>query len=222
MWSKPPFIDPGPESNIPPEASQEKDVHFLRKGRRNKWMGNRHGLKTNTRGNIKFRPLDDNDSSDSDAEAGHVSKGDTDHVKFRPRLAGTNSATSTHSSTPTVLEESMHSHVGRKDLYCVVSPTHPSAGLEGSDLPDYSDHEVDITSDLRSIRHDPSWIPRFLQNQAQLPKPDSPHTDQVLSGTGWHGSSRGNSRASSKRQENPRWQAFWRDVNEKIQHKEIS
>jgi hypothetical protein len=178
-----------------------------------------------TRGNIKFRPLDDDDSTDSDAEEGHISKTDTRHANLHPRLTGTGSAASTHSSTPTVLEEGLHSHpVGGKDPHQAISSTRLSNGLEGYDLPDYSDYEVDIASDTGSIRHGPDWAPRFLQNNAQLPKPqaDDTHIDQVLSGAGRNGTSQKNPRESPKRHESPRWQAFWRDVNEKIQHKEIS
>lgn len=204
MWSKPPFIDPALEPSAPSEASWEKDVNFLRKGGRNKWTG--HDLNTKTRGTIKFRPLDD-DSTDSDTEEGHIFKGDTN---LHPRLAGTGSATSVHSPTPTVLE-GVHSHViGGKHSYQGIYPVRLLTGVEGSGPQDYSDHEVDIRSDVKSVRHGPGWTPRFLQTKAQLskPQPDDPYTGH-------------DPRELSKTHENPRWQAFWRDVNEKIQHKEI-
>jgi len=218
-------MDPGPEPSTPSEVSREKDVKFLRKGRRNKWTGDDQSFSAKTRGNIRFRPLDDDDSTDSEAEEGHVSKADTRHVNLHPWLAGTGSAASTHSSTPTVLEEGVHSHlVGGKDPHQAIFPTRLLNGLEGYDLPDYSDHEVDIASDVKSARHGPGWTPRFLRDDTQLPKPqpDDPHTDQVPSGTGRRGPSHKNPIDSPKRDESPRWQAFWRDVNEKIQHKEIS
>jgi len=214
-------MDSGLEPGTPSEASLEKDVNFLRKGRRNKWTGSGQSLDAKTRGNIRFRPLDDDDSTDSDAEEGDVSKVDTCHVNLQPRMAGTGSVASTHSLTPTVLE-GVHPHlVGGRNPHQATSPTRLSNGLEGHDPPDYSDHEVDITPDAKSVRHGLGWTPRFLQNDAQLPKPqsDNPHTDQVLSGTGRSGPPQKNSRESPKRHESPRWQAFWRDVNEKIQHK---
>ena len=224
MWNKPPFTDPRLGPSAPSEAPQAKDVDFLPKGGRNRWARNCRGLNTKTRGNIRFRPLDDNDSTDSDAE-GLVSEGGTHHVNLYPRLTGTGSVTSIHSSTPTVLAEGVHSHVvGGKGPHRAVSTTRLSTSLEGSNLPDYYDHEVDTTSSIKSVRYGPGWTPRFLQNAAQLPKPqpENPPTDQVFPGTGWHSPSRKNSKESSRRHEGPRWQAFWRDVNEKIQHKEIS
>ena len=218
-------MDPGLESSTPSEASQEKDVNSLRKGRKNRWTENGQSLNAKTRGNIRFRPLDDDDSTDSDPEEGHVSKADARHVNLHPRLAGTGSVASTKSSTPMILEEGVYSRpVSGKDPRQAISPTRLSNGLDEFDLPDYSDHEVDIVSDLKSVRHGPGWTPRFLRNNTQLPKlqPDDPRTDQVLFGTGRLGPSQRNSRVSSKRRESLRWQAFWRDVDEKIQHKEIS
>jgi len=227
MWSKSPFKDLGLEPNTPSEASREKDINFLRKGKRNKWTGDDHNFKTKARGDIKFRPLDDDDSTDSDTEAGHISNGDTRHVNLHPWLTGAGSTT--HSSTPTTLEEGLHSHIGGgKDSCREIPPTRLSTGLEGSDLPDYSDHEVDITPDIKSARLDPDWTPRFLQNKVHLPKPQpgDPHTtpplDQVLSSIGRRGPSQKNPGDPPKRHESPRWQAFWRDVDEKIQNKEIS
>jgi len=108
-------------------------------------------------------------------------------------------------------------------VYRATSLTRLPADLEGSDLPDYSDHEVDITSDTKPTRHGPDWAPRFLQNKAQF----QPHNhlttlppDQALSGTGHRGQPPKNPGGSSGGHDSPRWQAFWRDVNEKIQHKE--
>lgn len=229
MWSKPPvpFKAPGLEPSTPSEGSREKDVSFLRKDRKRNRTRNGHSLKAKTRGNIKFRPLDDDDSTDSDTEAGYVSKGGPRHVNLHPWLPGPGSAASTHSSTPTVLEEGVRSHVdGGKDPCQTIAPTRVSTGLEGSDLPGYSDHEVDITLDIKPVKHDPDWTPRFLQNKAQLPSPQpdnpppTPPLDQVLSGTGLRGPSQKNPRDSSGKQYNPRWQTFWRDVDEKIQRKE--
>lgn len=224
VWSKPPLVDPGLEPSTPSEASREKDVNFLRKGRRNNWTVNGQALNAKTRGNIRFRPLDDDDSTDSDTEEGDVSKADTRHVNLQPRPAGTGSVASAHSSTPTILGGAHPHLVGGKDPHQATSPTRLSNDLEWYDLPDYSDHEVDIASDIKSARHGPGWTPQFLQNNAQLPKlqSDNPHTDRVLSGTGRSGPSQNNSRESPKRNESPRWQAFWRDVNEKIKHKEVS
>jgi len=197
----------------------------LRKGRRNKWTGDDQSLNAKTRGNIRFRPLDDDDSTDSDAEEGDVSKADMRHVNLQTRLAGIGSVASTHSLKPTVLEEGVHPYlVGGKDPHQATSPARLSDDLEGHDLPDYSGHEVDITPDAKPVRRGPDWTPRFLQNNVQLPKPqlDNPHTDQFLSGAGWRGPSQKNFGEPPKRHESPRWQAFWMDVNEKIQHKEMS
>lgn len=187
-------------------------------------------VKTRARENIKFRPLDDgDDSTDSETEAGYVSKGDTRHVDPQPRLPGAGSAATTRCSTPTVWEEGMHSHVdGGKNSHQATSPARLSTGPEAPDLPDYSDHEVDITSDTKRARHDPEWTPRFLQNRVQLPRPqpnDLPITlplNQDLSGTGRRGSPHKNPRDPSERHDTPRWQAFWRDVEEKTRHKEAS
>lgn len=187
-------------------------------------MGHDHSFNTKTRGNITFRPLDDDDSADSDTEEGHIFKGDTRRAILHPRLAGTGSATLTLSPTPKGLE-GVHSHVtGGKDSYQEIPPAHPPTGVEGSGLPDYSDHEVDITSDVKPVRHGTGWTPRFLQTKTQLPmpQPDDPHLDRVLSGPGRHSPLQKNPRKLSNRHESPRWQAFWRDVNEKIQHKELS
>lgn len=183
-------------------------------------------MRTKTRENVKFRPLDDDDdSTDSDTEAGYDSNGDARRVNLRPWLSRTDSTPSSCSSTPTVLEEGVHSHVdGGKDLYQAVASARLSTGPEASDLPDYSDHEMDITSDVKPTRRDPNWTPRFLQNKAQLPKPQpdnppSPPSDQFLSRTGRPGPLQMNPRHTPERRDSPRWQAFWKDVDEKIQHK---
>jgi hypothetical protein len=229
MWSRPPvpFKAPGLESSTPSEGSLEKDINFLRKGRKHNRTRNGHSLKVKTRGNIKFRPLDDDDSTDSDMEAGHVSKGDVRRISPHPRLPGVGTAATTYSITSTVLEEGVHSHVDNgKELYQAAAPTRLPAGLEGSDMPDYSDHEVDIALDAKSVGHDPDWTPRFLQDKVQPPRtrPANPPTtqplDQALSGTGRRGPPQKVPRDSPGRQDSPRWQAFWRDVNEKIQHRQ--
>jgi hypothetical protein len=228
MWSKPPapFKDPGLEPRPASEGSREKDVNFLRKGRKYNRTGNGRSLKARARENIKFRPLDDDNSTDSETEVGDVSKGSARHDNLHPWSPAAGSAASTHSLTPTVLEEGLHSHVyGEKDPYQVVAPARLSTGPEVPDLPDYSDHEADITSDVKSVRHDPEWTPRFLQNKARLPKsnPDNPPTApppaQVLPSTGRHGFPESHLQDVPERGDSPRWQAFWRDVDEKIQHK---
>lgn len=200
IWNKPPFKYPGPEPISQSESSRERDVNHLRKGRGDKWTGNGHIRKTKPRGNIKFRPLDD-DSTDSETEVGDVSKGGARHVNLHPWLAGVGSAASTLSSTPTVLEDGVHS--------CVVvekaSRTRLSTSLEGSDLPDFSGHEVDITSDAKPAIHGADRTPPFLQNKAEHLEPLTDHPDNT----------------PLKRHESTRWQSFWRDVNERIQHKEI-
>lgn len=216
-------MPPEPDPSTPSEASHEDETNFLRKSRRTSWPGSGRNLDTKMRGNIRFRPLDDNDSTDSEAEAERTFNQDAHVVTLHPRLAKIDSATSTHCSTPALLENGARSHDG-KDPYQVISPTRLSTSLEGSrsDLPDYSDHEVDIASDVRSTRYGPGWTPRFLQDKAQLPrtKSDDPQTNQVLSNAGWRRPSHRNSRESPNGHESPRWKAFWRDVNEKIQHKE--
>jgi len=223
VWSKPPLMHPEPDPGTPSEVSQENDINFLRKSRRTSWPGSGRNLNTKTRGNIRFRPLDDNDSTDSETEAERTLSQEAHLISLRPRLAGIDSATSTHCSTPTLLEEGARPHDG-KDPYQITSPTRLSTSLEGSgsDLPDYSDHETDIAPDVRAIRYGPGWTPRFLQDKAQLPRTqsDGPQTNQVLSSAGRRRPSHRNSGESPKGHESPRWQAFWRDVNEKIQHKE--
>jgi hypothetical protein len=186
-----------------------------------------HILKTKKRKNVKFRPLDDEDSTGSETETGHVSNGDARHVNLHPWLTGVGSVTSTHSSTTTVLEESAQSRpVGEKDPRRAHSRTHLSLGPDGSDLPDYSDHDVDITSDFKSARHGPGWTPRFLQNKPRLPKSHTKDLhitplDDIISGAGRRSPSQ-NSRDSSKRYENSRWQAFWRDIDDRIRRQELS
>jgi len=230
MWSKPPtsFKDPGLEPRIPSEGSRERDVNFLRKGRKYNRTGNGRSLKAKGRKDIKFRPLDDDDddSTDSGTEVGDVSRGGVRH-NLHPWSPGAGSAASTHSSTPTALG-GVHSYVNDgKDMYEATPPARLSIGPEVPDPPDYSDHEADITSYVKSARRDPGWTPRFLQNEVQLlkPNPDNPHTpsapDQVLSGTGRCDLLEKNLQDLSQRDDSPRWQAFWRDVDEKIQHKKL-
>lgn len=227
IWGQPPFKYPGLESIAPSEASQEKDINPLRKDRREIWMGNSHTSKAKTGRNVKFRPLDDDDSADSETEAGHVYKEGARHVNLHPWLAGTGSISSTHSLTPTVLEDDVYSrHVVEKDSCQANSRTRPSTGFEGSDLPDYSDQEMDITSDSKAARHGPDWAPRFLRNKARFAKPHTkdPH---VISPLDWITSDAGRRTTSQdpgdllKRHESLRWQAFWRDVNERVQHQEL-
>jgi len=205
IWGQPPFKYPDLEPIAPSEASQEKDINPLCKGRKEIWMGNGHTSKTKTGRNVKFRPLDDDDLADSETEAGHVSNEGARHVNLHPWLAGTGSISSTPSLTPTVLEDGVYSRpVVEKDSCQANSRTCPSTGFEGSDLPDYSDQEMDITSDSKTARHGPDWTPRFLRNKARLAKP---HTKDP--------------RDSLKRHESLRWQAFWRDVNERVQHQAL-
>lgn len=232
MWSKPPAPSkpPGLDPSAPSEGPREKDANFLRKGRKHHRKGNDLGSKAKIRENIKFRPLDDDgDSTDSDTEGGHVSEGGARHFNLRPWSPGAGSAASTRSSTPTVLGESVHLHVDSgKGPYRTFTPPRLPAGPNMSDPPDYSDHEVDITSDLKSTRHDPDWVPRFLQNKVQLPKtrPDdtstTPPPDQILPGTGQGGLSQESPRVPPERDNSPRWRAFWRDVDEKIQHRKFT
>lgn len=227
MWSKPlvSFKDPGLEPSTLSEGSCEKDVGFLRKGRRHNRTVIDPSLKTKTRENVKFRPLDDDDSADSDVEVGYDSDRDARRVNLRPWLSGTDSTPSTRSSTPTVLEKDTHSHVDDgKDSHHEVGSVRLSTGPEVSDLPDYSDDEVDIASDVRPAKCDPNWTPRFLQSKLQLPKPqpDNPRTpplDQILSPTGRPGPLQKDPKAPLEKRGSPRWQAFWRDVDEKIQRK---
>lgn len=227
MWNKHPvpLKDPGLESSTLSEGSREKDVDFLHKSRRRNRPRDGHSLKAKTREKIKFRPLDDDDSTDSDTEAGRVSSGDARRINLRPWPPGTGSTPSTHSLTPTVLEEGVHSHVnGGKDPCQVIASARFLTDPEVSDLPDYSDYEVDITSDDKSIRHDADWTPRFLRNKAQLPRPQhndlpiTPPLDRALSRTGQREPLQKDSRDLVERDNSPRWQAFWRDVDEKIQH----
>lgn len=202
IWSQPPFKHPGLEPITPSEASQEKYISYLCKGTGDKWMGDGHISKTKTRGNVKFRPLNDDDSTDSETEPGDISGGDTRCVKLHPWLAGAGFVTSTHSPTRTVLDDDIHPHrVCDRDPCCANSVIGLSTGLEGSDLPNYSDHEVDITSDFKN--------PHFT----------SP-LDEIVSGARRFIPSQ-NPRDSSERHGSPRWQAFWRDVDEKIQHKNL-
>jgi len=226
FWSQPPLKYLGLEPIIPSETPQEKDVDYSRKGRREKWAVNGHTLKIEAKGNVKLRALDDDDWTDSETEAGHVSNGDARQINLHPWLA--DSVTSKHSSRSTVLEDDVHSRlVGEKEPYQASPRTPLPTSLEGSDLADYSDHEADITSDFKSARHSPGWTPRFLQNQVRLPAPHTkdssttPPLDEIVSGTGQRTPSQ-NPRDSSKRHESPRWQTFWRDVNERIQHQDIS
>lgn len=227
MWIKPPASpkDPGLESHTPSEGLHEKDVNFLRKSRKYSRTGNGRSLKAKARGNIKFRPLDDDgDSTDSGTEARDIFRGGARHTKLHPWSPGAGSAALTHSSTPTVLE-GVHSYVdGGKGMYEATPPVHHPTGPEVPDPPDYSDREADITSYVKSAGQDSGWTPRFLRKvQLLKPNPNSPHTapppDQVLSGKGRHGSSEKNPQDPLRMDDSPRWQAFWRDVDEKIQHK---
>ena len=189
-------------------------------------MGNDHILKAKTRRDAKFRPLNCDDSTDSETETGHVSNGGARHVKLHPWLAEAGSVTSTHSSAPTVLEGVQSRSIHEKDPYRAHSRTHLSTSPEGSDLPNYSDHEINIRPDLKSTRHGPSWTPLFFQNKSRVLKPhiEGPHItrlDEIVSGAGRSTPSH-NPRESPKRNENPRWQAFWRDVDDRIERQELS
>lgn len=223
IWSKPPFRYLGLEPIVP---SEERDIDYLREGKSDGRMGNDHLLKTKTRGNVKFRPLDDEDSTDSETEVGHVSKGEVRRVNPHPWSAGAGPNPSMPSSTSTVLDDDVHSRgVGEKDPPQINSRTRSSTGPDVYDLPNYSDREVDITSDVKSSRHSPDWTPRFPQNTAQPHGPPTndtrimPPLDDPASGTGRRGLQQKNPRVSLKRHKSLKWQAFWRDVNEKIQHK---
>jgi hypothetical protein len=225
IWSKPPFRHPGLEPIVP---SEEGDIDCLREGKNDIRIGNDRFLKTKTRGNVKFRPLDDEDSTDSETEAGHVSKGEPRRVNPHPWLAGAGHNPSIHSSTSTVLDDDVHSRVvSEKDADKINSRTRFLAGPDVSDLPDYSDREVDITSDVKSSRHSPDWTPRFPQNTVPPHRPLTNDThitlplDDPASGTGRRGPQQKNLGVSPKRHKSLKWQAFWRDVNEKIQYKEM-
>lgn len=211
-----------PDRGPPLAASQENDINFLRKSRRTSWPGSGRNLNAKTRGNVRFRPVDDKDPADSEAEERVFNQG-TPLTNLHPPLAGIDSTTSTHCSTPTLLEEGAYSHVG-KDPYQAISPAHLSINLEESvsDLPDYSDHEADIASDVQPTRYGPGWTPRFLQDRGKVPSAhsDGPHANQVHPSAGRRRPSYKNSGGSTKGHESPRWQAFWRDVNEKIHRKE--
>lgn len=168
--------------------------------------------KAKTRENIEFRPLDDKDSTDSETEVCFVSEGDERHVTPRPWLIG---ADSTHSSTSTVFEDILHPRVAHERDPNKVDPrTWLSPGLEVLDPLDYSNHEADTPSGTKPAGHgsDPNWIPRFLRHKAQhhTPQTNDPRTTYQQE----------NPSDSQNKRENPMWQTFWRDVNEKIQHKE--
>jgi len=223
MWGKPPTPFKGPElePRTPSEEPREKDINFLRKGRKYNRTGNGRSLKAKARGNIKFRPLDDDDSTDSGTEAGDVSRGGARHTNLHLLSQGVGSSASTHSST---VLEGVHSHVdGGKVIYETTPPARLPTDPGVPDPPDYSDQEADITSYVKSARHDPGWTPRFLQNKVQFikPSPNNPRTApspcQALPGTGRHGLSEKNRlQDPPHRDDSLRWQAFWRDVDEKI------
>jgi len=222
IWGKPsaPFKNSEFEPSTPSEESREKDLNFVYRGKRHNKTRKGSSRKPRGRDNIKFRPFDDG-STDSDVEEKAVSREGTCHP--RPWLSGTGSAASTHSLTPTVLDDEAHSHVGEKGLYQTASPICRSTGPDCSDLPDYSDHEVDITLDLRTTRQDSDWVPRFLQNKTHLTKSQSanplitPPLDQSVSSP--PRLSQENPVGHPRRHNSSRWQTFWGDVNERVQHK---
>lgn len=223
IWSKAPPRYPGIEPVAPSEVSQ--DSHQVK---RDKWVDDGRFLKTKTRESIKFRPLDDKDSTDSEIEAPCVSKGDARHATPYPWLIG---ADSTHSSTSTVLGDVLHPRVAyERDPNKVDPQTRLSPDLEVLDLPNYTDHEMDIAPSTKPAGYgsNPNWTPRFLRHKAQHHKPQTndPRTthpsDYSILGTDRHVPQQENRSDPLNKLENPRWQAFWRDVNEKIQHKEIS
>jgi len=225
VWSKPPFRYLGPEPIVP---SEERDIDCLREGKSDRPMGNDRLLRTKTRGNVKFRPLDDEDSTDSETGAGHVSKGETHRISPHPWLARAGPNSSMHSSTSTVLDDDVRPRVvGERYPHQTNPRTRSSNGLNVYDLPDYSDREVDITSDAKSPRPSPDCTPRFPQITAPPHRPPTndthttPPLDNPASGTGRRAPQQKHPGVPLKRHRSLKWQAFWRDVNEKIQHKEI-
>jgi len=219
MWSKTPFRYRRSESTTPSEVSLEKDNQCLFKGKTVKWVGNDRVVKTKTRGDIKFRPLDNDKSTGLEARVARVCMGDVPHFDPRPWFAGAGSAASTQSSTLTPLEDVVHSGIdGEKVLYPASIQTRLLTEFQGPDLSDYSDHAMGVTPDVNLAKRDRDWT--------RKPQTDDLHTtsqpyDFVLD-AGRRGPQQRDSRDSSERHENPRWQAFWRDVNERIQHKSAS
>jgi hypothetical protein len=216
IWGKAPPRYHGIEPVTPSEVSQDSQ-----QVKRDKWVDDGRFLKAKTRESIKFRPLDDKDPTDSEIEARCVSKGDASHVAPSPWLNG---ADSTRSSTSTILGDVLHPRVAyERDPKKVDRQTRLSPDLEVLDLPNYSDHEMDITPSTKSARYgsDPNWTPRFLRHKAQHPRTAHP-LDYSILGTDRHVPQQENRSDPPSKRENHRWQAFWRDVNEKIQHKEIS
>lgn len=230
IWSKPHLKYPELKPNTPFETPRE-DVGHSCGGRDDKGIrtGNVHILTTKTRGNVKFRPLEE-DLSDSETESGHIYKGDTLYANTRQCSAGAGPVTPTHSSTSTILENGVLSDViSEEDSYYVSPRTHLSTSSgPKSNSQNFFDYEADIAPDNKSGRHGPDHALRFSQsgtrsdelhpNHASTPPTPNDHIPCV----GQAGTRQKISGGSLQIHGSAGWQAFWRDVTEKIQHKDIS
>lgn len=214
----------------------EKDPAFLRKP---KTRSSAHPGRNRA---IKFRPLDVDDLSSSDSESEFQdAKLRTSPLVSHPRPWMTSRPTLSSRATDSTAVGDDETDKERGKLLAM------RKSMYKAEVPEYSDHEEDVTAEARISRGDPSWSPPFLHRHRESNSGNStkgsltsrdtrtpppigsvPVTPSLIhaldriavaQGAAYGGSSNGSSTLHEGLPDTPaggrRWDAFWKDVNDK-------
>ena len=241
-----------PFQNIPGTFQYEKEPGFLRKARK------RSSGPRNNRGMVKFRPSHTGDlSSDSDSDGDNIKLraplGSPTTVHLRPWLVRRPSSSSRSTGTTTLFgDDSWGPQIGGAVNPVVVENEEakllamPKVMYNAGDteVPEYSDHEEDVTAEVQIPRNDPAWSPPFFlrhhvsqsrrstegskgpEATGTLPPGAVPVTPSLINALDRIAVAQGQAYGSfledglpeklvERRLEGRGWDLFWKDVNNK-------
>jgi hypothetical protein len=270
MWSKifshshtipvlaPPYCDP---QNDPLTSEKtalkslpgtfEKTPEFLRRAKK------RSSGSRKNRGIVKFRPLDvDNLGSDSDSDSDfddtkpRTPLGSPMTVHLRPWLPPRPPLSSRSTGSTTVLEDDSseaqiekieNPDVIEKEKAKLFTMRKSMYNVGKAEVPEYSDHEEDVTAEVQISRDNPAWSPPFLHRHrnsqseqsskgsnssksTRTPPPGAvPVTPSLINALDRivvaqeqaYGVSVHDRLPEQRNLVGPRWDLFWKDVNDK-------
>jgi len=236
--------------NIFPDYENEPE--FVRRAE------NRSSRPRKNRGIVKFRPLDvEGLSSDSEPDIDDTKLGmpldSPTTVHLRPWLVPRPSLSSRSTGSTTVLgddssaahiKEVESSNVIEKERAKLLTMRKSMYNADNSEVPEYSDHEEDVTTEIQLSRDDPAWSPPFLRRHRESPGEFStkgsnsselretpppgvvPVTPPLINALDRIAVAQGQAYGSSvheglperlaeRKLEGQRWDLFWKDVNDK-------